>query len=172
MNQISNLSTISSSPALASPPADWRIAIISAQWHSDIVHQARNGAITQLQHLGLASHQLSTLDVPGAFELPLIARKLALSGKVDAVIACALIVDGGIYRHDFVSASVVDGLMQVQLNTGVPVFSVALTPHNFQPGLALEGFFHQHFLEKGKEAADTCVQTLRMHAQMDDFLAA
>ena len=77
-----------------------------------------------------------------------------------AVIGCAVIVNGGIYHHEFVSTAVVDGLMRVQLDTGVPVFSVALTPHNFQESEAHIAFFRDHFVIKGKEAAHAARQIL------------
>ena len=147
-----------------------RIAIISANWHSDVVRQARDACAQQLQHLGAAPARIHQVEVPGAFEIPLMAKKLAESGKFDAVIGCAVIVNGGIYHHEFVSTAVVDGLMRVQLDTGVPVFSVALTPYNFQPSEDLLGFFRQHFIKKGAEAAEACAQTLAAHASVDALL--
>ena len=147
-----------------------RIAIISANWHSDVVHQARDACTQQLQALGAAPARIHQVEVPGAFEIPLMAKKLAESGKFDAVIGCAVIVNGGIYHHEFVSTAVVDGLMRVQLDTGVPVFSVALTPYNFQPSEDLLGFFRQHFVKKGVEAAEACAQTLAAHASVDSLL--
>lgn len=64
----------------------------------------------------------------GAFEIPLHTRRLAESGSYDAIVAAGLVVDGGIYRHEFVAEAVIGGLMQVQLETGVPVISAVLTP--------------------------------------------
>lgn len=159
--------TIASNAALQQA----RIAIISANWHSDVVHQARDACARQLQTLGVAPARIHQMEVPGAFEIPLMAKKLAGSGKFDAVIGCAVIVNGGIYHHEFVSTAVVDGLMRVQLGTGVPVFSVALTPYNFQPSEDLQGFFRQHFIKKGMEAADACAQTLAAHANVDALLS-
>lgn len=147
-----------------------RIAIISANWHSDVVHQARNACAQQLQALGAAPARIHQVEVPGAFEIPLMAKKLAESGKFDAVIGCAVIVNGGIYHHEFVSTAVVDGLMRVQLDTGVPVFSVALTPYNFQPSEDLLSFFRSHFVKKGEEAAQACAQTLAAHASVEALL--
>lgn len=69
-------------------------------------------------------------------------------------------VDGGIYRHDFVAATVVQALMQVQLETDTPVFSVVLTPHHFHEHQTHRRFFHDHFRIKGAEAAQACAQTL------------
>ena len=128
------------------------IAFIKANWHSDIVNQTLVGF---KQHMADTNQEytLEVFDVPGAFEMPLLAQRLAKRGDVDAVVCAALVVDGGIYRHDFVAAAVVDGLMNVQLTTNVPVFSVSLTPHNFQPVDVLENFYTEHFIKKGKEAA-------------------
>lgn len=168
MNQ--TMTPSASSSATQAALAQARIAIISANWHSDIVHQARDACTQQLQTLGAAPARIHQVEVPGAFEIPLMTKKLAESGKFDAVIGCAVIVNGGIYHHEFVSTAVVDGLMRVQLDTGVPVFSVALTPYNFQPVDELLGFFHSHFVKKGEEAANACAQTLAAHAAVDAVL--
>ena len=68
-------------------------------------------------------------------------------------------MDGGIYRHEFVSTAVIDGLMRVQLDTGVPVFSAALTAQDFLSEGQPE-FFREHFVTKGSEAARACVETI------------
>ena len=91
--------------------------------------------------------------MPGAFEMPLLAKRLAKTGRYDAVVAAAFVVDGGIYRHDFVADAVVKGLMEAQMQTDVPVFSVSLTPHNYQETELLTGFYQEHFVTKGAEAA-------------------
>lgn len=62
-------------------------------------------------------------------------------------------VDGGVYRHDFVARAVVDGLMRAGLDTGVPVLSVSLTPHQYQETDYHMRIFREHFVEKGREAA-------------------
>ncbi len=134
-----------------------KIAFIKARWHADIVDQALVGFTARVEELGLDTEVVS-FDVPGAFEMPLLAQKLAKTGEYAAVVAAALVVDGGIYRHDFVAQAVVTGLMDVQLKTEVPVFSVSLTPHHFQPSGEHEAFFTQHFVKKGREAADAVAQ--------------
>ncbi|MEZ5769895.1 MAG: 6,7-dimethyl-8-ribityllumazine synthase [Paracoccaceae bacterium] len=130
-----------------------KIAFIKARWHADIVDQALAGFEQRMQGAEPAA-EITTFDVPGAFEMPLLAKRLGESGKYDAIVCAALVVDGGIYRHDFVAQAVVDGLIQAQLQTGVPTFSVSLTPHNFQPTPEHEAFFGAHFVKKGAEAAD------------------
>ena len=67
--------------------------------------------------------------------------------------ATAFVVDGGIYRHDFVAQAVVDGLMRAGLDTGVPVLSVSLTPHHYHETEHHRRVFASHFIEKGREAA-------------------
>ncbi len=138
-----------------------RIAFIKARWHADIVDRAHEGFLAEAAKL-LPGATVEGYDVPGAFEMPLLAKKLAQSGGYDAVVAAALVVDGGIYRHDFVAAAVVNGLMQAQMETGVPVFSVSLTPHNFQPVEALITFYRDHFVKKGAEAAEAVRQVLAL----------
>ena len=129
------------------------IAFIKARWHANIVDRALEGFVADMKASGRTAH-IETFDVPGAFEMPLLAKKLAVTGTYDAIVAAALVVDGGIYRHDFVASAVVDGLMQAQMETGVPTFSVSLTPHHFQPTAEHEAFFSAHFIKKGAEAAE------------------
>ncbi|MGJ8570103.1 MAG: 6,7-dimethyl-8-ribityllumazine synthase [Hoeflea sp.] len=138
-----------------------KIAFIKARWHADIVDQALVGFQARVAELGLDVDVVS-FDVPGAFEMPLVAQKLAKTGEYDAIVAAALVVDGGIYRHDFVAQAVVTGLMDVQLKTEVPVISVSLTPHHFQPKGEHEAFYRTHFVQKGGEAADAVAQVTSM----------
>ena len=89
----------------------------------------------------------------------------------DAVVAAGLVVDGGIYRHEFVATAVLNGLMQVQLETGVPVLSVVLTPQQFHEHTTHHEFFAQHLALKGQEAAQTCAGIVLQAAELATFLA-
>lgn len=148
-----------------------KFAFIKARWHADIVDRAYEGFTARLAELGIDA-DVDSFDVPGAFEMPLLAKKLGETGRYDGIAAAALVVDGGIYRHDFVAAAVVNGLMEAQMATGTPVFSVSLTPHHFQPKTEHESFYFEHFVGKGREAADAAVQTWRLHASLDAPKAA
>lgn len=139
-----------------------RVAFIKARWHAEIVDQAFKGFQEDMEAAGCAV-DVTPYDVPGAFEMPLLAKKLGQSGRFDAVVAAALVVNGGIYRHEFVAQAVVSGLMEAQLATGVPTFSVSLTPHQFQPTDEHHDFFFAHFVKKGAEAA----HAVRMIAALD-----
>lgn len=149
-----------------------RIAVISAGWHADIVGQARQSLLAELGRQGLPPEQVDCLDVPGAFEIPLLAQRIARQGRHAAIVACGLVVDGGIYRHDFVAHAVIDGLMRVQLDTGVPVLSCVLTPQAFHEHAEHLDFFSRHFVTKGQEVARACVQVLAAAQRADAVLAA
>ncbi|MEO0667593.1 MAG: 6,7-dimethyl-8-ribityllumazine synthase [Pseudomonadota bacterium] len=138
-----------------------RFAFVKARWHADIVDRAFDG-FTELIPPG----QVDTYDVPGAFEMPLMAQNLAQTGRYSAIACAALVVDGGIYRHDFVAHAVVDGLMQVGLRTGVPILSVSLTPHHFQETPHHMGIYADHFVIKGREAAQAALAVLEAQASL------
>lgn len=98
--------------------------------------------------------------------MPLVARDLAKTGKYSAVIAAAFVVDGGIYRHEFVAQSVVGGLMQVSLETNIPVLSVSLTPHQYQETSHHDEIYKTHFVQKGREAANAALSIVATRAQI------
>jgi 6,7-dimethyl-8-ribityllumazine synthase len=140
-----------------------RVAVISASWHPELVARGRDALLDELAQLGIQSSEVDRYDVPGAFEIPLLAQQLARSRRYGAVIACALVVDGGIYRHEFVAGAVIDGLMRVQLDHGVPVLSMVLTPQQFHEHDVHTTFFAEHLVIKGREAARACVATMGVH---------
>jgi 6,7-dimethyl-8-ribityllumazine synthase len=141
-----------------------RIAVIRARWHADIVDQCVQAFEAELAALG--GFAVEVIDVPGAYEIPLHAKTLAETGRYAAILGTAFVVNGGIYRHDFVAGTVLDGMMNVQLATGVPVLSAVLTPHNYHDSAEHHRFFHEHFTVKGKEAAKACVDILAARARI------
>jgi len=144
----------------ARPAGGGRIAVIQARWHRDMTDRARDGFAAAMTDRGFDGSRIDTIEVPGAFEIPLTAQRLAATGKYAAIVACGFVVDGGIYRHDFVASAVIDGLMRVQLDSGVPVLSVVLTPHHFHEGQDHVRFFREHMEGKGREAAGACLEML------------
>ena len=138
-----------------------RYAFVKANWHSEIVDQALVGFTRPIP-----PEQVDVFDVPGAFEMPLLARDLAASGRYAAVACAALVVDGGIYRHDFVAQAVVDGLMRAGMETGVPVLSVSLTPHQFQETAHHTAIYKAHFVQKGCEAGEAALMIGKTRAAL------
>ena len=143
-----------------------RIAFIHSLWHAEIVREAHAGFIEEMAASGFNPSAIERYEAAGAFEIPLRAQLLARTGRYAAIVAAALVVDGGVYRHDFVAGTVVGALMQVQLATETPILSVVLTPHHFHEHDVHQAFFKQHFRVKGVEAAQACAHTLRNLAQL------
>lgn len=138
----------------------FKIAFIQARWHADIVDEARKSFLTELSAKVGTAAEVEVFDVPGAYEIPLHAKTLAKTGHYAAIVGAALVVDGGIYRHDFVATAVINGMMQVGLETEIPVLSVVLTPHHFHDSKEHRDFFHAHFKIKGIEAANAALQII------------
>ena len=139
-------------------PLPRRIAFIQSCWHRDIVDQCRDSFMKEMAARGPS--KIDLFEVPGAFEIPLQAKLLAKTGHYSAIVAAGFVVDGGIYRHEFVAGAVIDALMQVQLETEVRVISAVLTPQLFHEHAAHVDFFHRHFVVKGAEAAHACWVTM------------
>ncbi len=137
-----------------------RIAFVQSCWHKDIVDRCREGFVPELARLGLSKDRIDFFEVPGAFEIPLQAKLLAKSRRYAAIVAAGFVVDGGIYRHEFVADAVISGLMRVQLDTEVPVVSAVLTPQRFHEHQEHRNFFLDHFVVKGAEAARACARTI------------
>lgn len=137
-----------------------RIAFVQSEWHADIVDGCRDAFLEEMARLGIDPDRVDLFRVPGAFEIPLHAKRLARSGRYVAVVGAGLVVDGGIYRHEFVADAVISGLMSVQLDTDIPVISAVLTPHHFHDHEAHTAFFAGHLEGKGVEAARACARTI------------
>ena len=143
-----------------------RIAFIQSLWHRHVVDQAHTGFVEAMGELGFGPERIDRFETPGAFEIPLHAQSLARTGRYAAVVAAGFVVDGGIYRHEFVAQTVIAALMQVQLATETPIISVVLTPHHFQEHQVHQDFFGAHFKIKGQEAAHACAGTLASLAKL------
>jgi len=158
MNQLNNRSTEKDQDVASEAPK--RFAFVQSCWHREIVDQGRDAFLGEMASGGVPPSAIDLYEVPGAFEIPLHAKLLARSGRYAAVVACGFVVDGGIYRHEFVAHAVIDGLMAVQLEVGVPVISAVLTPQQFHEHAEHQAFFRDHFRVKGKEAALACLRTV------------
>jgi 6,7-dimethyl-8-ribityllumazine synthase len=143
-----------------------RIAFVQACWHKDIVDRCREAFIAEIAKHGFGDGDIDFFEVPGSLEIPLHALLLAESGRYAAIVAAGFVVNGGIYRHEFVAETVMSGLMRVQLNTKVPVISAVLTPQNFHEHDEHKKFFYDHFVVKGAEAAVACAATINNIARL------
>ncbi|MCZ7472413.1 MULTISPECIES: 6,7-dimethyl-8-ribityllumazine synthase [Rhizobiaceae] len=151
---------------IAFDPKGQKIAVIRARWHSDIVDRCVESFVDEWEKLGGNREEVEIVDVPGALEIPLHAQTLIRTDRYAAVVGTAFVVDGGIYRHDFVARTVLDAMMRVSLDTGVPVLSTVLTPHTFQENEHQIAFFRDHFVHKGREAANATRKLLAERAKV------
>jgi 6,7-dimethyl-8-ribityllumazine synthase len=144
-------------PRFAKPQ---RVAFVQASWHREVVEECRIAFLEEIEARHITRAQIDLFEVPGSFEIPLHAQLLAKTRRYTAIVAAGLVVDGGIYRHEFVADTVIKALMDVQLRTEVPVFSAVLTPQQFQESAVHVEFFRRHFAIKGIEVAEACANTL------------
>jgi 6,7-dimethyl-8-ribityllumazine synthase len=133
------------------------IAYVQASWHTDITEHCKTAFLAELATHGYGADDIEFFSVPGSLEIPLLAKKLAKTGRYAAVCASGLVVNGGIYRHEFVAQAVLQGIVQTSLETEVPVLSAVLTPHHFHEHAVHEEFFKSHMRTKGRELAEACV---------------
>jgi 6,7-dimethyl-8-ribityllumazine synthase len=134
-----------------------RIAYVQAAWHTDITDACKDAFLETLARHGHEAHEVEFFSAPGSLEIPLMAKKLAKTGRYAAVCASGFVVDGGIYRHEFVAQAVLQGIVQTSLETEVPVLSAVLTPHHFHEHAVHQEFFRTHMATKGRELAEACL---------------
>ena len=132
-----------------------RIAIIGARFNDHIVTNLRDGALRGLGRLGVADSDIMESWVPGAFELPLAAKELAQTGKVDAIICLGTVIKGDTPHFDYVCGEAARGIQDAQMSTGVPVMFGVLTVNTEQQAIDRSG---PGIDNKGDEAAVGAVE--------------
>ena len=135
--------------------ADLKVAVIAAQWHDQVMNGLLDGAHRALKELGVA--EPAVLRVPGTFELPVAAKRLAEHGY-DAVVALGVVIRGGTPHFDYVCQAATAGLTQVSVDTGVPVGFGVLTCDNEEQALDRAGL-PGSAEDKGHEAVTAAVAT-------------
>ncbi|MEY9935391.1 6,7-dimethyl-8-ribityllumazine synthase [Catenulispora sp. GP43] len=134
--------------------ADLKVAVVAAQWHTQVMDGLVAGAEKALAEIG-AEHDL--FRAPGSFELPVVAKALAEAGY-DAVVALGVVIRGGTPHFEYVCAAATDGLNRVALDTGVPIGFGLLTCDTEQQALDRAGLAGSRE-DKGREAVEAAVST-------------
>ena len=132
-----------------------RVAIVASRFNGDVTELLLDGALDALRSFGLDTDLVSVVWVPGAFEIPLVAKRLAESGEVDAVICLGAVIRGDTPHFEFVAGECAAGLRQAALETGVPLAFGVLTTDDRDQALARAGGAEGN---KGAEAAATAVE--------------
>lgn len=127
-----------------------RFAIVASRFNADVVNILRQGAKDTLVEHGAEANDIAEVEVPGAFELPLVARRVAQSGRYDAVIAIGAVIRGGTPHFEYVAGECTRGLAQVALEVDLPVIFGVLTVDTMEQALERCGGSHGN---KGQEAA-------------------
>jgi 6,7-dimethyl-8-ribityllumazine synthase len=119
--------------------AGLRFGIVSSRFNNFITDRLLAAAVDALERAGAASKDVDVVQVPGAFELPLVAKKLALTGKYDALIAIGCVLRGETAHYDYVCSETSRGLQLAQMDTGVPVMFCVLTVDTLEQAIDRAG---------------------------------
>jgi 6,7-dimethyl-8-ribityllumazine synthase len=145
--------------------ASGRYAIIHTAWNEFIVDPLLKGAESALLAHGIAADQITTVRCPGSFEIPLLAKKLAESGRYDAVIALGAVIKGATAHFEYVAGECAKGLSAVQLATGIPVTFGVLTVDSIEQAIERAGTKAGN---KGAEAALTAYEMVGLLKSLED----
>jgi 6,7-dimethyl-8-ribityllumazine synthase len=143
---------------------DLKFAIVAARFNEFIVEPLLNGALVAFKQQGVADHHVEVVRVPGAFELPLIARKLAMSKRYDAVVALGAVIRGDTPHFDYVCSEVASGLTRAALDSGVPVVFGVLTTDTVAQAQERAGPNEDN---KGAEAALVAIEMANLVKRLD-----
>ena len=128
-----------------------RVGIVMARFNIDICEGLLSACRAELGRLGVAAEDVSVATVPGALEIPLTLQAMAQTGRFDALVALGAVIRGETYHFEVVSNDACRGVMDVQLETGVPVANGILTCENDDQAIA-------RMADKGRDCARTAVE--------------
>lgn len=131
------------------------IAIIGARFNEEITQRLVNGAVEGLEHFGMRMEAIQTFWVPGSFEIPLIAKSLALSKRFNAIICLGAVIKKETAHFEYVSAQMASGIASVSLETKTPIIFGVLTTYNYAQALERSGGNQGN---RGYDAALTAIQ--------------
>jgi 6,7-dimethyl-8-ribityllumazine synthase len=143
---------------------DAKFAIVQTTWNEFVVDKLVDGAVRGLTRHGIEEDNITLVTCPGAFEVPLVVKKLAQSGKYDAVIALGAVIRGSTPQVDYVSGSAVSGLSQITLETGIPVSFGILTVDTIEQSIERAGTKAGN---KGEESALTAYEMVSLLKQLE-----
>lgn len=139
-----------------------KIGIVASRFNEFITSKLLSGALDGLKRHGVSDEDISVAWVPGAFEIPVIAKRMAESGKFDAIICVGAVIRGATSHYDYVCAEVSKGIATVSLNTGVPVMFGILTTDNIEQAVERAGTKAGN---KGYDCALSAIETVNLLRQ-------
>ena len=141
-----------------------KFAILVARFNSFIVESLLDGALDTLKRHGVDEKDIEIVRVPGAFEMPIAAQRMAAQNKYDAIIALGAVIRGGTPHFEYVAGECVKGLSQVSLNANIPVAFGVLTVDSIEQAIERAGTKAGN---KGGEAAITALEMVNLFAELD-----
>ena len=138
----------------------FRFAIVASRWNDFLTSRLVEGALDALERLGAAESAVTLFKVPGSFEIPLLALKLADTGKYDAVICLGTIIRGQTPHFDYIAGEVTKGIAQAGMETGVPVVYGIVTADTLEQAIDRAGVKSGN---KGFEAAMSAVELVNLY---------
>ena len=139
--------------------ADGKYAVLVSRWNSFVVEHLKEGAIDTLLRHGIADDSIDVIYAPGAFEFPLVAKKIAETKKYDAIIALGAVIRGGTPHFEYVAGECTKGLAQVGLDAGIPISFGVLTVDSIEQAIERSGTKAGN---KGAEAASTALEMVSL----------
>ena len=133
-----------------------RIALLASRFNETITKSLLEGALSALRRHGLDDASITVAWVPGAFELPLAAKRLAASGEFDAVVCLGAVIRGATAHFDYVAGQTAAGVARAALDTGVPIIFGALTTENIEQAIERSG------TKAGNKGFDSAVAAIEM----------
>ena len=133
-----------------------RYAILVGRFNSFVVESLLKGALDTLSRHGVTEDRITIIRAPGAWELPVVAKKAAASGKYDAIIALGAVIRGGTPHFDYVAGECAKGLGVVQLDSGLPVIFGVLTTDSIEQSIERAG------TKAGNKGADAAITAIEM----------
>lgn len=140
-----------------------KIAIVATRFNDFMVDHLIGGAVDYLTRHGAAREDLTLVRIPGAFELPLVCKRLAASGSYNGIVAVGAVIRGATPHFDFVAAEATKGIAHVTLESGVPIGFGLLTTDNLEQAIERSGSKGGN---KGVEAASAMLETVRVLEQL------
>ena len=144
-------------------PEGMKVGIIAARFNEIIVNKLVGGAVDGLVRHGVEEENISLAWVPGAFELPMVAKRMTESGNYDAVICLGAVIRGQTSHYDLVCNEAAKGIAQTSMTTGIPTLFGVITTENIEQAIARAG---SKAGNKGYDCALSAVEMVNLIAQL------
>lgn len=139
-----------------------RVAIVASRWNDFIVSRLIGGATDALERLGASSDAITIIRVPGSFELPMAAKRAAMSDEYDAVVCLGVVIRGETSHNEYIAAEVIKGIASVSLETNLPITLGVVTADNLEQAIDRAGAKSGN---KGFDAAMTAVELVNLYRE-------